>query len=155
MVIIRRPHPSHPPKLSVPITFLPPFPGLTHRRRFATPEALASISRTLRPAGRLGLIWNIEDYNQAREYPTKTRWESDLRTINWKYTTDASPRYKNHAWAAAFQHQSLFGPVEEKIFEVKVWLEKEALWQRLGTLSNIANLSDGEKDVSVYLCACE
>lgn len=108
-----------------------------------------SISRTLRPAGMLGLIWNIEDYNQAREYPTKTRWESDLRTINWKYTTDKSPRYKDLAWAAAFEDQSVFGPVEEKIFEVKVWLEKEALWQRLGTLSNIANLSDGEKDVSV------
>lgn len=60
-----------------------------------------------------------------------------------------SPRYKNVAWAAAFEGQSLFGPVEEKIFEVKVWLAKEALWQRLGTLSNIANLSDGEKDVSL------
>lgn len=109
-----------------------------------------SIARALRPAGKLGLIWNIEDYNQARDYPTKTRWESDLRTINWKYTTDASPRYKDVAWAAAFEGQSVFSPISEKIFEVKVWLEKEALWQRLGTLSHIANLSDGEKDVSVY-----
>lgn len=94
------------------------------------------------------MIWNIEDYNQARSYPTKTRWESALRAINWKYTTDVSPRYKDSAWSAAFKNQSVFSAVEERIFEVKIWLEKEALWKRLGTLSNIANLSDGVKDVS-------
>lgn len=34
---------------------------------------------------------------------------------------------------------------------MEIWLEKEALWKRLGTLSNIANLGEGEREVGFFL----
>ncbi|KAI5838981.1 S-adenosyl-L-methionine-dependent methyltransferase [Morchella snyderi] len=112
---------------------------------FSNPASLASIARTLRPGSRLGLIWNVEDYNQSRHYATKTRWEGQLRDLNWQHTTDASPRYKNNEWAGAFTPPTTFSALQEKIFEVEIWLGKEALWRRLGTLSNIANLGEGDR----------
>lgn len=91
----------------------------------------------------------MEDYNQSRTYATRTKWEGELRNVNWKYTTDTSPRYKDLQWSAVFEGQTLFSMPEEKIFDVEIWLDTESLWKRLGTLSNIANLSAGEKEVSL------
>lgn len=116
---------------------------------FANIEALREFSRVLRPKGTLGFIWNIEDYNQARDFACSTSWESSLRDLNWKYTTDSTPRYKDCRWRSIFDHEHTlptgFVPLGEKLFRKQAWLPEKALWNRFCTLSNIANLDARDK----------
>ncbi|KAL7271022.1 hypothetical protein RUND412_006250 [Rhizina undulata] len=113
---------------------------------FANTASLTEISRVLKPNGKLGFIWNVEDYNQSKTYKTTTKWEEAFKALNWENTKDTSPRYKDSKWRAAFEDQKLFAvPLGERIFNVEIWLGDAALWKRLGTLSNIANLTEEER----------
>ncbi|KAA8894657.1 putative 2-heptaprenyl-1,4-naphthoquinone methyltransferase [Sphaerosporella brunnea] len=111
---------------------------------FATAEALQEFGRILRPHGSLGFIWNVEDYNQARTFACATAWETAMRDLNWKYTTDTAPRFKDGKWKAVFEEKSedrFHRPIHEKLFREKFWVTREGLWKRWNTLSNIANLN--------------
>ncbi|KAF8247462.1 S-adenosyl-L-methionine-dependent methyltransferase [Wilcoxina mikolae CBS 423.85] len=111
---------------------------------FATGQSLKEFARVLPPQDSLGFIWNVEDYNQTRNFSCATSWEASLRDLNWKCTNDQVPRYKDSKWQAIFGQEeanSLYKPLEEKLFRERAWLSKEGLWSRLNTLSNIVNLS--------------
>jgi hypothetical protein len=108
----------------------------------------------LRPHGTLGLIWNVEDYNQSRSFPCETAWESALRDLNWKYTKDTATRFKDGKWKAVFEGTSEDGfsrPINEASVRETFWHSREDLWKRLNTLSNIANLSPEDNAVCTEL----
>lgn len=42
--------------------------GLTLSNRFANEEALTEIHRVLKPGGKVGMIWNIEDCMYSQPY---------------------------------------------------------------------------------------
>jgi hypothetical protein len=108
----------------------------------------------LRPHGSLGFIWNVEDYNQARAFSCETAWESELRDLNWQYTTDTVPRFKDGKWKAVFDEEGEDGfrcPINEKLVRETCWLMRESLWKRLNTLSNIANLSSQDNSVCIAI----
>lgn len=42
--------------------------GLTLYNRFANEEALTEIHRVLKPGGKVGMIWNIEDCMYSQPY---------------------------------------------------------------------------------------
>jgi hypothetical protein len=70
--------------------------------------------------------------------------------LNWEYTRDSVPRYKDEKWREAFDSdvaKEKWGPLGERLVREKVYLNEEGLWRRLGTLSNIANLREREKTV--------
>lgn len=73
---------------------------------FATPTALAEIRRVLKPAGRLGLVWNVRDLGVG--------WVSRLNRIVNRVESD-TPRYQTGAWRIVFPAPE-FGPLRERRF---------------------------------------
>ncbi|CAK7265672.1 hypothetical protein SEPCBS119000_001632 [Sporothrix epigloea] len=130
---------------------------------FATYEALKEIHRVLKPGSFVGVIWNIEDYNKPAAWPAKTAWEQGLNDIVYSLALDGSPRFRDQKWQKAFEdvavpdasanRPALYSPLSDDRVYWTVHLTPEALWKRLLTLSQIANLpetgpDDGEADAS-------
>jgi len=123
---------------------------------FADQDALKEIHRVIRLDGCLGMVWNIEDYNQTQNWTKTTKWETRLNDFLWSFDDDA-PRFRNEKWRAVFENQvkttpftvtalanPLFSlPLGEEQVKWTVWLSKESIWKRYGTLSQIAIL-EGE-----------
>lgn len=99
----------------------------------------------------LGLIWNVEDYNQSRTFECETAWESSMRDLNWQFTNDNAPRFKDGLWRCVFApgNEHPFDAVKERLFREIFWEDREGLWKRFNTLSYIAN--QGEKEKAVCL----
>jgi len=132
---------------------------------FATEDSLKEINRVLRPGAAFGMIWNVEDYNAPKSWPSTTKWEQTLKAII-ATLDDGHPRFRNMVWKNVFDAQQdttpfqtvkdqLTGnlpnfslPLGEEGVEWTVWLDDEAIWKRYSTLSQIANL-DAERKESV------
>jgi SAM-dependent methyltransferase len=88
---------------------------------FSTLGALASMARVLRPGAALGLVWNVEDYNNT-----------------------PALRFRNETWrrvfAAGAGAERFFGPLAEERFAWTTFVDEEGLWARFRTLSQIAAL---------------
>ncbi|KPI39634.1 putative methyltransferase-like protein [Cyphellophora attinorum] len=123
---------------------------------FATMEALREIARVLKPAKTLGLIWNIDDYNAPQSWDIAAGWDSEMRDQVWELDFD-QPRFRHGQWKKVFDEQStsnlftlkfadpLFGlPIGEETVPYKVWLTREAAWERMRTLGQIAVLEGDE-----------
>ncbi|ETI26992.1 hypothetical protein G647_10091 [Cladophialophora carrionii CBS 160.54] len=123
---------------------------------FANMDALKEIARVLKPAGVLGLIWNIDDYNAPKSWSVHDGWEKTVKEIVWTFADD-SPRFRHEKWRQVFDDQNasnplslhfadpLFGlPLGEGSVEFTTWLPKEDIWGRLRTLSQLAVL-EGEE----------
>lgn len=67
----------------------------------------------------------------------------------WEYE-DGGVRFKNDVWRNAFENQSWFGPLQETSVGVKIFLSKEKLWHRMGTMSYISNLDEETKKVRFF-----
>ncbi|KAF4976282.1 hypothetical protein FZEAL_7033 [Fusarium zealandicum] len=108
---------------------------------FAKEEALQEIHRVLKPGARLGLIWNIEDYNRPKSWPPSTKWEDELSKLNINQKVDTESRFRHLLWKQVFERQAqadtpLFStPIETEEIKWSVWLTPEALLDRLNTLS--------------------
>lgn len=113
------------------------------------------------------MIWNAEDYNTPASYPASNEWARKLRSHLFELddvTDDHEPRFRHDAWRKVFENQvsstpitaalvgknnSLFSlPLGEDTVKWTVWLEKEALWKRLRTLSHVAVLEGKNLEVS-------
>lgn len=73
---------------------------------FANPRALAEIRRTLKPGGRLGLIWNVRDESVG--------WVAAITDIIAPFEGDA-PRHHSGRWRDAFPAEG-FGPLTARSF---------------------------------------
>ncbi|RDL34610.1 Uncharacterized protein BP5553_07738 [Venustampulla echinocandica] len=124
---------------------------------FATEESLKEIHRALRPGASFGMIWNIEDYNAPKDWPSASNWEQKLKDIIASLE-DGHPRFRHLAWKRVFENQQdttplqtlkdtfthhlpLFSlPIGEEDVKWTVYLTDEAIWSRYSTLSQITNL---------------
>jgi SAM-dependent methyltransferase len=98
--------------------------------------ALAEIARVLRPGGLLALLWNrrVEDepVNQA------------IEELVGPYRAD-TPSHRDSPWRQAFERTSLFGPLEEQVFDNVQAVDADALEARVGSISFIAALEPAER----------
>ncbi|CAK7210793.1 hypothetical protein SCUCBS95973_000909 [Sporothrix curviconia] len=119
---------------------------------FANYEALKEIHRVLKPGSSVGVVWNIEDYNKPRAWPAKVAWEQGLNDIIYSLAHDGSPRFRDGQWQEAFaevavpdaaaNRPALYSPLADDRVYWTVQLTPKALWKRLLTLSQIANLPE-------------
>jgi SAM-dependent methyltransferase len=116
---------------------------------FPTREALAEIARVLRPGGVLGLIWNIEDYNNTLDHASPHPWTLAWRRHLFSLDTPAdSVRFRNEKWRAIFQEANIpFSTLTERTETWTRALGEEELWARLRTLSQIAAQGEGSVEL--------
>ncbi|KAL8304283.1 hypothetical protein RB597_004480 [Gaeumannomyces tritici] len=131
---------------------------------FATDEALDEMARVLKPMAVLGLVWNIEDYNKPMSWPASTQWEQKLSDFVHALPEDGHLRFRHSKWQEVFTRQLSNNPIRalrdgmadhlprfslpigEQRIPFTVWLEKDAMWKRINTLSQVAVLKDAQKD---------
>src|SRR4051812_22853880 len=96
-----------------------------------------------------------------RPYPLSTAWAAKLRDYVLSLdesNTHHDPQFRNDQWRNVFEHQvastpitaafvgesnSLFTlPLGEDMVKWHIWLDREALWNRLRALGSIAILAD-------------
>ena len=97
---------------------------------FRADEAAAEIHRVLKAGGGLGLIWNARD--EANE------WNRELTRIIEAHE-GSTPRYKSFAWRTPFDTGRLFSPLEKAEFPHVQTVSREALEDRVGSISFIAD----------------
>jgi SAM-dependent methyltransferase len=93
--------------------------------------ALAEIHRVLRPRGRLGLIWNGRDANDA--------FMRAFSEIMKPYRGDA-PSYHSERWRTAFERTKLFTPLDKQTFSFGHEVDPEGVVARVLSVSFIAAL---------------
>jgi SAM-dependent methyltransferase len=98
--------------------------------------ALAEIHRVLRPRGRLALVWN----RRVEDAPANVAIEAIVEPHR-----RGTPTHSRDAWRAAFERTSLFGPFEEHVFANEQVLDADGVADRVGSISFIASLPDGER----------
>jgi SAM-dependent methyltransferase len=104
---------------------------------FRGEQALAEIHRVLRPAGRMGLIWNVRD--QA------IPWVARLTEIIDRYEAGA-PREATGDWRRAFSATTYFGTLHQRRFRHEQRLDREGLVERVASMSFIAALPPGRRE---------
>lgn len=136
-------------------------------QRFAKEEALAEIYRVLKPGGKLAMIWNVEDCkrifpvpshaqafvahhlgadNKPAAWQAANKWGQALHELILSLPTGGQPRFRDDVWRQVFNGQTLFStPLDEEKTPWTVWLELEALWDRVNTLSQVAILEGEER----------
>jgi ubiquinone/menaquinone biosynthesis C-methylase UbiE len=104
---------------------------------FATREALREIRRVLKPAGSLGLIWNVRD--------DRVNWVAALAGIMEPYEGD-TPRFHSHEWRRLFPAEG-FGPLKETEFSNQhIGSPEQVIIERVLSVSFIAALASNEQD---------
>ncbi|KYK60001.1 2-heptaprenyl-1,4-naphthoquinone methyltransferase [Drechmeria coniospora] len=89
--------------------------------------------------------------NQPKNWTPSTRWEAGMKELVVSAPPDGPKRFRDGAWMDVFDRQSsaarpLFTtPIGQDRVPFTVWRTKEALWDRLNTLSHIFVLPDAEK----------
>ncbi|KAL7927916.1 S-adenosyl-L-methionine-dependent methyltransferase [Trichoderma austrokoningii] len=118
---------------------------------FATEASLAEIHRVLKPGGTLGMIWNVEDYNKPASWPASSNWAAALNARIFALPDFGPPRFRHNKWPLVFGRQAelekpLFStPIGEEKVPWTVWLDKDALWSRVHTLSHVYTLEGKDK----------
>lgn len=106
---------------------------------FANGQALGEMHRVLKPAGRLGLVWNVRDES--------CDWVAAITEIITPYEGDV-PRYYTGQWRRPFEGQTLFAPLQltelphrhEGSFE-------QVVIDRIASVSFIAALPQTEREI--------
>ncbi|KAF2863503.1 S-adenosyl-L-methionine-dependent methyltransferase [Piedraia hortae CBS 480.64] len=125
---------------------------------FATEDSLKELKRVLKPRGMLVLVWNIEDYNAARDHNAATPWESRVHQLTWSFDDNES-RFRHEKWRQVFDDQLESSPLAlvkggkdvyfslplgEHVEPFETWMDKDRVWDRYSTLSHISVLQ-GER----------
>lgn len=102
--------------------------------------------------------------NKPASWPASTAWEQQLNDLVFSLPEDGHPRFRHEKWQDVFAGQMQSGPLqvfrqtltghlprfslplgEDKVAWT-VWLQPEALWSRLRTLSQVAVLKGEAKE---------
>ncbi|CAM6090728.1 unnamed protein product [Calypogeia fissa] len=108
---------------------------------FANMDALKEIHRVLKPHGKLGLIWNLEDRNSAK-------WVASLRQLYEKYEM-GTPQYRLGIWREVWgteEAKKLFTELQEAQFQHVQLCTEDVVWGRVASKSYVACRSDEEKE---------
>ncbi len=104
---------------------------------FATRDALAEISRVLKPGGALGLIWNYRDQSVP--------WAVELEEMLKVYEHEETPQYHKGWWRDLFPSDEL-GPLQEhEARYIHRGPPETVIIQRSFSISYISLLPDDEK----------
>lgn len=103
---------------------------------FRGEAALAEIHRVLRPAGRLGLVWNRRDLSQPPQ--------AEIDVLIDRYR-GATPSLASGAWRDAFAASSSFGPLAEEHFTMEQVLGEDGLVDRVLSVSYVGSLDESER----------
>ena len=98
--------------------------------------ALAEIHRVLRPRGRLALVWN----RRVEDAPVNVAIDELVDPYR-----RGAPTHRGEAWRAAFERTTLFGQLEEQVFENEQVLDADGLAARICSTSFIAALPEPER----------
>ena len=88
--------------------------------------------------------------NKPTSWPAASKWEQALNERIFTLPHFGPPRFRHYEWPQVFDRQAasakpLFStPIGQEKFPWTVWLEKEALWKRVNTLSHVFAL-EGEE----------
>jgi ubiquinone/menaquinone biosynthesis C-methylase UbiE len=104
---------------------------------FATQEALHEIRRVLKPAGTLGLVWNVRD--------DRVEWVAALSGVMEPYEGD-TPRFHSQEWRKLFPAEG-FGPLRETEFSnQQTGSPEQVIIERVLSVSFIAALASKERE---------
>jgi ubiquinone/menaquinone biosynthesis C-methylase UbiE len=103
---------------------------------FDGPTALAEIHRTLRPGGRLALVWNVRDL----DHPTQRAVEELFAS----YRGD-TPSHRSGRWRAALYETSHFRSSGRRDFPNRQTMDADSLVRRVASTSFVADLPDRER----------
>lgn len=104
---------------------------------FDAPAALAEISRVLKPAGGLAILWNERDESVA--------WVDEMsRVIRWHERTVS--RYQHVHWADVVAASGRFTPLEEETIGWEQPMTREVLADRVRSISYIAVMPSTERE---------
>jgi SAM-dependent methyltransferase len=98
--------------------------------------ALAEIQRVLRPNGRLALLWNHRVEDAPANVAIDAIVDPHLAGV---------PTHRGERWRAAFGRTTLFGPLQEHVFDNEQVLDADGLADRIGSISFIASLPEEER----------
>jgi len=105
---------------------------------FDTDRALAEIRRVLRPAGRLGLVWNRRDESVP--------WVARLSEILEPYE-GLTPREWRRRWLKPQWAETGFTELADREFPHEQELDVEGLCGRVASISFVAALDQAERNV--------
>ena len=100
-------------------------------------HAIAELARTVRPGGRVGLIWNARDRS--------SEWVDQVWGIMDRVEKRAPWRDHDNWRASAFQAMPGFGPLHAGEFRHEQTVTPEAMVQRVASVSHVAVLPDRER----------
>jgi SAM-dependent methyltransferase len=103
---------------------------------FAGEPALAEFARVLGVDGRLALIWNVRDLDQPL-------WRGVSALID--PLSGEAPRHGSGRWRESLRYTSHFRPVAEARFASEQLADHAAVLDRVGSISYIAAMPDGER----------
>ncbi len=103
---------------------------------FDGPRALAEIARVLKPAGRIGLIWNIRDESVG--------WVARMTDIVDRHGL-AIPQYKSMGWKRAFDESAVFSEPTARSFRHSQTVDLQMLLDRVASISFIAALPQSDR----------
>ena len=105
---------------------------------FADEDALAEISRVLRPGGGLGLVWNARDVSVP--------WVARLTEMLEPYAAADVPRHRSDDWRRVFATSRRFTPLEERHFPHVQVVDAGSIRDRVGSISFVAALPEPERE---------
>lgn len=103
---------------------------------FQGESSLQEIHRVLKPDGYLGMIWNMRDKS--------VEWITQITKLIDSYQ-GSTPRYKSGQWQRAFNETALFTELKTQIFNHAYEFDREALVDRVASISFIAALPESTR----------